>query len=154
MNRRGETVRLQANHSRVVCSRGLDNNKMIMILCVCGCGEVPIRNNNSMSSQEYAKCADWELCPGSAAYLISRSDDRCWCETAPSCTNTSLFVMRRPGHVLCPNFFLKGGVGRMFLNTPSLLLQKVEHAGRATELHKTGAEKSERRREYGGKLQK
>lgn len=42
----------------------------------------------------------------------------------------------------------------MFLNTQSLLLQKVEHEGRATELHKTGAEKSERRREYEGKLQK
>lgn len=41
----------------------------------------------------------------------------------------------------------------MFLNTQSLLLQKVEHEGRATELHKTGAEKSERR-EYEGKLQK
>lgn len=37
----------------------------------------------------------------------------------------------------------------MFLNTQSLLLQKVEHEGRATELHKTGAEKRERRREYG-----
>lgn len=42
----------------------------------------------------------------------------------------------------------------MFLNTQSLLLQKVEHEGRATQLHKTGAEKSESRREYEGKLQK
>lgn len=42
----------------------------------------------------------------------------------------------------------------MFLNIQSLLLQKVEHEGRATQLHKTGAEKSERRREYEGKLQK
>lgn len=108
INRRREMVKLQANHSGVLCLRGVN----IIITksswyCACRCGEVHIRNTNSLSSQEYAKCADWDFCPRTAGYLISKSEDRCWCEMAWSCTNTSLSLMRRPLHVLCPNFFSK-----------------------------------------------